>query len=484
MMKNINMKYNISLTKNAKSTDNLVILSNNIDFIKTHNFTVQEIEFVEKQMADKSEIISVNQYNRHIFICNLKIEKERHIDLEKFRKTASKLCSKLNKSKIEQITIVNENSERDFVIAFAEGLLLANYQFLKHFAKADKKPNTLSKIEILDENLKKSDIDELENIVEAVYIARDLINEPVSHLNAEQLSAEAKKLGKIAGFDVEIFDKAKIEKLEMGGLLAVNKGSIDPPTFTILEWKPKNAKNTKPIVLVGKGIVYDTGGLSLKPTSDSMDYMKCDMSGAAAVIGALFAVAKNEIPVHVVGLIPATDNRPSGNAYAPGDVITMYDKSTVEVLNSDAEGRMILADALSYAQKYKPEIVIDIATLTGSAHVAIGKYGIVTMGNASEKQFEKITNSGNSVFERIVRFPFWEEYDELIKSDIADIKNVGGRDAGAITAGKFLEHFTDYEWIHLDIAGPSFLKTDDSYRLKGGTGVGVRLFYDFIKNSL
>jgi leucyl aminopeptidase len=289
-------------------------------------------------------------------------------------------------------------------------------------------------------------------------------------------------LGKEAGFKVEVFNKSKIKALKMGGLLAVNKGSIEPPTFSILEWKPKNAKNKKPIILVGKGVVYDTGGLSLKPTANSMDFMKCDMGGAAAVIGGLYSISKNKLPYHVIGLVPATDNRPSGDAYAPGDVITMHNKKTVEVLNTDAEGRLILADALSYAQKYKPELVLDIATLTGAAAAAIGHYGVVGMGNAKENIMNKLKNSGNNVFERIAEFPFWDEYNEQLKSPIADLTNLGNGAGGAITAGKFLENFTDYPYIHLDIAGPAFLKKPINYLSQGGTGVGTRLFYDFVKN--
>jgi leucyl aminopeptidase len=249
-----------------------------------------------------------------------------------------------------------------------------------------------------------------------------------------------------------------------------------------MEWKPKNAKNKQPIVLVGKGIVYDTGGLSLKPTANSMDLMKTDMGGAGTVIGAMNAIASNKLPVYVVALVPATDNRPSGNAYAPGDVITMHDGTSVEVLNTDAEGRLILADALSYAKKYNPELVIDLATLTGAAAYSVGHYGIVSMHKNSEKDFNSLKKSGNKTHERLAEFPFWSDYDELIKSDIADIKNIGGPAGGAITAGKFLAHFVDYNWIHLDIAGPTFTKTKYGYRGKGATGMGVRLLYHFVKN--
>ena len=244
----------------------------------------------------------------------------------------------------------------------------------------------------------------------------------------------------------------------------------------------KNATNSNPIVLVGKGIVYDTGGLSLKPTPNSMDLMKSDMGGSAAVVGAMAAIAKAKLSIHIIGLIPATDNRPSGNAYAPGDVINMYDGTSVEVLNTDAEGRLILADALSYAKKYKPELVIDLATLTGAAARAIGKQGIVAMGNDKDTM-TALKKSGKEVQERLAEFPFWDEYAEDLKSNIADMKNLGGPEAGAITAGKFLEYFTDYPYTHLDIAGPAFMLAPFNYRGKGGTGVGVRLLFNFLKNK-
>ena len=312
-------------------------------------------------------------------------------------------------------------------------------------------------------------------------MSRDLVNEPLSFLTAEQLGKEVQKMGKEAGFKTEVFNKAKIESLKMGGLLAVNKGSIDPPVFITMEHKPKGAVNKKPYIFVGKGVVYDTGGLSLKPT-EGMATMKCDMGGAAAVAGALYAIAKANLPVWVIGLAPVTDNRPDGNAVVPGDVITISDGTTVEVLNTDAEGRLILSDALVYAQKHDPLFVVDLATLTGAAARAIGRYGIVALGTATD-DFDKLKVSGNQVHERLVEFPLWDDYSELLKSDIADIKNIGGITAGATTAAKFLERFTTYPWVHLDIAGPAFLDAPDAYRGKGGTGSGVRLLFDFIRTK-
>jgi len=206
------------------------------------------------------------------------------------------------------------------------------------------------------------------------------------------------------------------------------------------------------------------------------------MAGAAAVGCTMYALARTKMPVHVIALVPSTDNRPSENAYTPGDVIQMMSGQTVEVLNTDAEGRMILADALHYAKRYKPELVMDFATLTGAAAMAVGPYGIVCMGTAGDKVKEKLKKSGQNAYERLAEFPFWDEYNDLLKSDIADMKNIGGSVGGAITAGKFLQRYTDYPWMHFDIAGPSFLHTANTYLGKNGTGVGVRFLFDFFKN--
>jgi leucyl aminopeptidase len=329
--------------------------------------------------------------------------------------------------------------------------------------------------------INQTQIDQLNIVCQANYKARNLVNEPVNKLNATDLSNAFKQMGKEAGFKVEVYNKTKIKQLKMGGLLSVNAGSVDEPTFTIMEYKPSKAKNKKPYVLVGKGVVYDTGGLSLKPTAGSMDSMKCDMAGAAAVSCAMYAIAKAKLNVHVIALVPATDNRPGFNAFAPGDIITMMDGSTVEMLNSDAEGRMILADALHFAKKYNPELVIDMATLTGAALAAIGSFAMVGMGTASDNVKKKLHETGFAVNERIAEFPFWDDYNDLLKSDIADQKNIGGPYGGSITAGKFLQKFTNYPYFHLDIAGPAFIAAKDSYRGKGGTGWGVRFLFDFFK---
>ena len=363
---------------------------------------------------------------------------------------------------------------------FLEGFSLANYQFSKH--KTD-----LSKSAFKIETNFSDQISSAS--VMGTFIARDLVNEPLSHLNAEKLSLVLKKLAKESGFKLEVLNEAKIKALKMGGVLSVNKGSLSKPTFNILTYKSQKSTTKRPIILVGKGVMYDTGGLSLKPTPNSMDMMKCDMGGAAAVIGAIYSLALSKADCYVVGLIPAVENRPGGEAYVPGDVITMMNGSTVEVLNTDAEGRLILADALHYAKRYKPELVIDVATLTGAAARTIGQHGLVAMENYKKEIFsdfsdnmKNLLKSGNIVGERVVVQPFWDDYQDALKSSIADIKNLGGAEAGHITAGKFLEYFVDYPWIHLDIAGVAFLKDEYLYNKVGGTGFGVRLLAYFIYN--
>jgi len=476
------MKFHVDKSAIAPTDANIVLTGNRESNFATPYLSDKELEYVNECISRKDSLIQINQYHRWIFVAVAEEKNTAHQTLEEYRKVAAKLIGTINNQKIEKIYLYNVDQDRTNLLAFAEGMALNNYQFLKYYSDSEKKKNSLSAIVLGNGEMEETETQLLQSLTDAVYHTRDMVNEPVSFMNAEQLASTFEKMGKEAGFTVEVFNKKKIESLKMGGLLAVNKGSIDPPTFTVMEWKPEAARNTQPLVLVGKGVVYDTGGLSLKPTHDSMDYMKCDMSGGATVAGTMYAIARAGLPVHVVGLVPATDNRPDGNAYAPGDVIRMYDGTTVEVLNTDAEGRLILADALGYAKHYNPSLVIDLATLTGSAAMAIGHYGIVGMGNVQPSIMEVLKKSGDQVYERIAEFPFWDEFSDLLKSDIADLKNIGGRIAGSITAGKFLEHFTDYPYIHLDIAGPAFLKTEDSYRGKGGTGTGVRLLFDFIKN--
>ena len=263
--------------------------------------------------------------------------------------------------------------------------------------------------------------------------------------------------------------------------MGVAQGSAQPPKFIILDYNARAKNNKETIVLVGKGITFDSGGICLKPSKD-MDQMKSDMSGGAAVMGAIKAISKMKLPQHVVGLIPCTENMPSGSAIKPGDIIKVYSGKTAEIANTDAEGRLILADALAYAEKYKPQAVIDLATLTGSCVVALGTVVTGMLGNNEELK-KRVKVAGEKSWERVWELPLWDEYQEQIKSDIADIKNVGGPYAGAITAACFLSKFSEkYPWVHLDIAGTAFCDKASAYIQKGATGIGVRLIVQLVQN--
>lgn len=441
--------------------------------------------YVHEQIAADSKFIAINHFShRHYFIVAA-AKATPELVAEDLRKAGHKLYGSLKTDKVAELFLQDLTPDGTAALPLAEGIYLTAYQFAGY--KTDEKSRQsapLTKVNLVGANLQAEKVQELEGLLQGVCLARDLINEPLNRLNAIQFAERMAAAGEEAGFHTDILDLARIEALRMGGLIAVNLGSPEPPTFTIMEYKPEGAKNEKPYVLVGKGVVFDTGGLSLKPTPNSMDMMKCDMAGGAAVTGVLYALAKNKIPLHVIGLVPATDNRPGGLAFVPGDVLEMHSGLTVEVLNTDAEGRLILADALSFARKYEPELVFDIATLTGSAARAVGKEGLVVMGTAGDERMLQLKQAGHRTHERTVELPLWEEYAEHIKSDIADINNLGKAEAGAISAGKFLERFIEgTPWIHLDIAGPAFLTAPDSYRGKGGTGTSVRLLYEFLKNT-
>jgi leucyl aminopeptidase len=427
-------------------------------------------------------MVTINQYDRTLFLYPIKPKTTLAATDEAIRKAGAGFSATLNSMKTDDIAIFNASAHTKAPLLFAEGIALASYQFLKYRSDAAKLEGSLKRISFDRSAATLKEIERLRVIVESTYAARTLVNEPLNALGATELANAFKNLGKEAGFKVTVLNKARIEAEGMGGILAVNRGSQDPPTFTVMEYKPAKPLNKAPVVLVGKGVVYDTGGLSLKPTPNSMDRMKSDMSGAALVGAAMSAIARLKLPIHVIALVPATDNRPGENAYVPGDVITMYSGATVEVLNTDAEGRLILGDALHWAKRYKPELVFDFATLTGAASVAVGEHGIVCMGTAGEEVKAALRAAGERQYERLVEYPLWDEYGDQIKSDIADMKNVGGPSGGAITAGKFLQRYTDYPWMHFDIAGVSFATAKRNYQTVGGTAYGLRMLLDFLSN--
>ncbi len=311
-------------------------------------------------------------------------------------------------------------------------------------------------------------------IATGMALAKDLGNLPGNMCTPTHLAETALALGKEHKFEVEVLERADMEKLGMGSFLSVARGSHQPPKFIVMSYKGGKAK-AKPIVLVGKGITFDTGGISLKPAPE-MDEMKYDMCGAASVLGTFKAIAQMGLALNVVGLIPTTENMPGGGATKPGDVVTSMSGQTIEVLNTDAEGRLVLCDALTYAERFKPECVIDIATLTGACLVALGKIASGLLANDDELAAE-ILQRGTESGDRAWQLPLWDEYQELLKSNFADMGNIGGRFAGTITAACFLSRFTKaYKWAHLDVAGTAWVSGD----AKGATGRPVPLLAAFL----
>jgi leucyl aminopeptidase len=407
--------------------------------------------------------------------------------LERFRRSAATAAKRAKSLKARTLLLALPSlgpSPADGVAAFAEGAALALYRFDKYITKnGQENDNQVEAIILCSEDRALHTVGAnmaayAQVVVEATYRARDLANAPGNEIYPETLARAAQQTGRRAGFKVTVFDEKRIAKLGMGGIIGVAKGSTRPPRFIILEY---GRGSGKPIVLVGKGVTFDTGGISIKPSS-SMSEMKMDMSGAAAVIGTFEAVARLRLPVRLVGLIPAVENMPSGSATRPGDILRHYNGKTSEVDNTDAEGRLILADALGYAERYKPACVIDLATLTGACVVALGHVVTGMMGN-DESLMDKLKAAGEKTYERVWPLPLFDEYEKLIKSDVADVKNTGGRWAGAITAGWFLKKFIgNYPWVHLDIAGTAILEEAGDYTPKGGSGVGVRLLTEFLRN--
>ena len=374
-------------------------------------------------------------------------------------------------------------SVEDITSSVVEGVLLSLYNFTmyKTLKKEDKavinnftlivqKKDVLAKVKSVAKNT--------QTVAEAVCFTRDIVNMAGSDATPTFLANKAKEIAKKTGVKCRTLSRPDMKKLGMGGILNVSRGSSQPPKFIILEYNTRK-KNSDTIVLIGKGVTFDSGGISLKPGS-GMDLMKADMSGAAAVLGAFKAISNLKPANHIVGLVPCTENMPSGSALKPGDIIKCMSGKTVEILNTDAEGRLILADAIAYAKRYKPDAVIDLATLTGACVAALGTFTSGMLGN-NDKLKERVKQAGEKSHERVWELPLWKEYYELIKSNIADIKNTGGRYAGTITAACFLGEFVeDFPWVHLDIAGTFLVEKDTPYIRKGATGVGVRLLTQLI----
>lgn len=359
--------------------------------------------------------------------------------------------------------------------ALLEGALLGQYTFKKYQTSAHSK--AITQLRVLAEKADKAEITQAihkaQILAEATNFARDLINEPPNVLTPSELANRAVAMAKQSGLEWEVFEKEKIEELQMGGLLGVTQGSNEPPKFIILRYRGAPQSTDKGMALVGKGITFDSGGISIKPAA-GMDEMKGDMGGAAAVLGAMQAIAGLKPALNVTALVPTCENMPSGTAFRPGDILRIMNGKTIEIVNTDAEGRLILADALSYASKEGLSPIIDLATLTGGIVVALG-YAMTGLFCNDELLTDEILAAGRAAGEKYWPMPLDEEYGEQIRSDIADIKQTGGRTASSVTAAKILENFVqDAQWAHLDIAGTSYNDSKKSYQEKGGTGVGVR----------
>jgi leucyl aminopeptidase len=363
--------------------------------------------------------------------------------------------------------------------AAAEGLAQGAWQFNEMKRPPEDKKPALERVDILVTD----DADALDRghrtgaaLGAGQTLARGIQVLPGNVCTPSYLAGVAEELGARHGMKVTVLDKAAIVREKMGALLAVAQGSAEEPRFIVLEYEGAPGD---PVVLIGKGVTFDTGGISIKP-AQNMEDMKYDMSGAAAVLGTFEMLGRLKPPLHVVGRIPTTENMPSGTAVRPGDVVTSHLGKTIEIINTDAEGRLILCDALSWARRYHPAAVLDIATLTGAIVIALGHTASGVMGT-DEGLIDEIRQAGERAGERVWPLPLWDEYRDLMKSDIADVKNAGGRPAGSISAGWFLREFVDgFPWAHLDIAGTAYTDRDDPARVKGPTGIGVRLFSELL----
>jgi leucyl aminopeptidase len=380
----------------------------------------------------------------------------------------------------EEWNINPDNSIR----ATVEGALLGLYTFKKYKqTNTNRNERGITRINLLANNANEAMLDLAVNqgiaLAEATNFARDLVNEPPNVLTPSELANRASAMARQFGLECEILDRPEMQELGMGGLLGVAQGSVEPPKFIILRYRGVPQSEDKGIALVGKGITFDTGGISLK-SAERMHEMKGDMAGAAAVIGAMYAIAALKPAINVTALVPTTENMPSGTAYRPGDILRIMNGKTIEIVNTDAEGRLVLADALSYAVKEGLSPIIDVATLTGGIVIALGSVMSGMFCN-DEKLGNEIIAAGQIAGEKFWPMPLDDEYKEAIQSDIADIKQTGGKYASAATAAKILEQFVgNAQWAHLDIAGTDFIDTKKPYQEHGATGVAVRTLAEFV----
>ncbi|MCH8941960.1 MAG: leucyl aminopeptidase [Bacteroidetes bacterium] len=442
---------------------------------------------------DVSEIRATKQNGRPDEFLFHKVKIDEKFNTDYFRNYCAGLISKIKNEKIKEVQVAIPkynsfkkffNDESYFYQTFAEGFVLGSYNFDKYMS--DKKTKRKLNIIFNSDNLSllRKALNNARYVTEGVNFTKDLQNEPGNTLTPSEFAKRISSKFKGTSGKGTVMNEREMKKRKMGGLLAVGMGSINPPRFIVMRYNGLKGKasKTKPIAIVGKGITFDSGGISIKPAS-GMGEMKADMSGAGVVAGLLLAAERAKLPVNLIGIIASAENMLSGSSMRPGDIVITSSGKSIEVDNTDAEGRMILADALHYASKEKPQMIIDLATLTGACVVALGELA-AGMFTKDEILKDNLYTSGLKTYDRVWPMPLWDDYNYLIKSDVADVKNVGGRWGGSITAAKFLEMFVDKNipWVHLDIAGTATPNDFNNYTKKFMTGFGVRLLFDFISN--
>jgi len=408
--------------------------------------------------------------------------KQAELSQNKVRGAVAETCRWLRQKSVATIATIaqgagiNGISLKDAAQAVTEGALLGLYSFRKHITREDDKLGEIKEFLIVGSDEAKLHLEEGSDkgriLAEATNLARDMVNEPANYMTPSHMAETAMRLAKSYGLEVSVLEREQMSELGMGALLGVAQGSQQPPKFIILHYKEEDSTESN-VALVGKGVTFDSGGISIKP-SEKLEEMKGDMAGGAAVMAAITAIAQLKPKINVTAIVPATENLLGGSALKPGDILTAMNGKTIEIITTDAEGRLILADALGYAKKQGAKLMIDVATLTGACRVALGDICTGAFGN-NQELVDKVIAAGAEAGELIWQMPMYDEYKEQNKSDVADIKNVGGRLGGAITAAKFLAEFVDdTPWVHLDIAGTSLTEKERTYLVKGATGVPVR----------
>ena len=475
-------------------------VNNNSDFYiffceKNFSFNSKKLSFIDINYKEINSLLLKNK-DEDYFVFNYHSSKPKKIifinqkdnkDEFKNQNIGGKVISEIKSAKEINVIFSNENKTlENYYFNFFLGCFLKKYSFTKYKTIFKKNENAKEIINLLITSSNKNFFikikNNIENIINGVFLTRDLVSEPPNYLNPERFVSEIKKLSKL-GLKVDVFDYSKMKKIGMNALLGVSQGSKNLPYFVTITWKPNNSKNKKPLSFIGKGVCFDTGGISLKPAK-FMEDMKYDMAGAGAVVGLMKTLALRKSKSYVVGAVALVENMPGGSAQRPGDIVKSYSGKTIEVLNTDAEGRLILADAIYYIdEQYKPELIVDLATLTGAIVVSLGSEYAGLFSN-NDKLSEKLIKAGEIENEKLWRFPLHKNYDKLMDSKIADIQNInysGG--AGSITAAQFLQRFlkNSTPWAHLDIAGMAWTKKDLDTIPTGATGYGVKLLNKFVE---